>query len=278
MFRIAAFQALLLVWFLPVACVRSPLLLKVGDVSWTGKDFQKEISLYLKGLPVDQVDSGFIKKKVLEELVFKSLLEIWAKKNIKNWPASFSSPQERKKFLHNSLKEHLQISVSEEEKKLRGIYRKNREKFYRPEQCFLEQILVSEENLAAAIYRRLLKGEDFETLAQIYSSGRKTSEIGWVSKGTLKIFDTACDNLSVGAFSKPLKSFYGVHILKVKRKKPGEQQTFSQVREKILKEIKEEAKEASFQKWLKKELKASSVFLNEKLLDNIQIKYKKRLL
>ena len=75
--------------FLLISCSRSPLLLKVGDISWTGKDFQKEVSLYLKTLPVHHLDDELIKKKVLEELIFRSLLEIWATKRIKNWPDFF---------------------------------------------------------------------------------------------------------------------------------------------------------------------------------------------
>ena len=138
--------------------------------------------------------------------------------------------------------------------------------------------MVFKENLGRALYRKLLRGEDFETLAQLYSRSRKTEDISWVSKGTLKIFDRACAELDVGTFSQPLKSFYGFHILKLKEKKPAQQKSFSQVKGKILKQIRDESKESAFQEWLKKELKSSSVFLNEKLLDNIHIRYKKRLL
>ena len=261
-----------------ISCSRSPLLLKVGDISWTGKDFQKEVSLYLKGLPIHQVDAEFVKKKVLEELIFRSLLEIWAKKTIKNWPASFSSSYDKQQFFRENLQKHLPVSSFPEEIELQAFYQKHKKSFYQPEQCFFEQILVFKENLARILYRKLLRGENFNTLAQLYSQGRKTERINWVSKGTLKIFDKACAELDIETFSQPLKSFYGFHILKLKEKKSAEQKTFSQAKEKILRQIKEKSKEAAFQKWLKKELKATSVFLNEKLLDNIYIRYKKRLL
>ena len=263
--------------FLLISCSRSPLLLKVGDISWTGKDFQKEVSLYLKTLPVHHLDDELIKKKVLEELIFRSLLEIWATKRIKNWP-DLSSSQEKQEFFRKNLLELLPAPISPSEKELKAFYQKHKKSFHQPEQCFFEQILVFKENLGRALYRKLLRGEDFETLAQLYSRSRKTEEISWVSKGTLKIFDRACAELDVGTFSQPLKSFYGFHILKLKEKKPAQQKSFAQVKEKILKQIRDESKESAFQEWLKKELKSSSVFLNEKLLDNIHIRYKKRLL
>lgn len=261
-----------------IACSRSPVLLKVENISWTGKDFQKELSLYLKGHPFPLQDTDLIKKKVLEDLVLKSLLEIWAGKNIKDQPKSFSTVAEKYRFFRESLQKHLWRIAPKtfDEKTLRDFYRQHKKSFYQEEQCFLEQILVSKKNFSQALYRRLLKGENFEALVQMYSNDRK--EIGWITKGTLKVFDEACETVKEGEFSSPLKSLYGFHILKVRKKKRGIQKTFEESKGEILETMKRESQKTSFQKWLQKELKSSSVFLNEKLLDNIQIRYKKRLL
>lgn len=261
-----------------IACSRSLVLLKVEHISWTEKDFQKELSLYLKGHSVSFQDTSFIKKKVLEDLILRSLLEIWAEKNIKNRPKSFPAVAEKYRFFRENLQKHLWEKEPKtfKEKTLRDFYTKNKKNFYEEEQCFLEQILVSEKNLSQALYRRLLRGENFETLIQMYSKDSK--QIGWITKGTLKVFDKACETVKEGDFSSPMKSLYGFHILRVRKKKPAFQKTFKESRKEILETMEKEAKEASFQKWLQKELESSSVFLNEKLLDNIQIRYKKRLL
>lgn len=260
------------------ACFRSPVLLKVGSVSWTEKEFQKELFFYLKGHSVSFQDTDFIKKKVLEDLILRSLLQIWAEKNIKNLPKSFSTAAEKHQFFREKLQKHLwEIEPKDfEEKALKDFYKKHKKNFYKEEQCFLEQILVSEENLSQALYRRLLRGESFEALAQMYS--KEIPKIGWIIKGNVKVFDEACGAVKEGGFSSPLKSLYGFHILKVRKKKPAVWKTFEESKEAILETLKKEAQEASFQKWLQKEVSSSSVFLNKKLLDNIQIKYKKRLL
>lgn len=272
---------LLLTGFFPLACTRQePPLLKVENISWTGKDFQQEISLYLKGHPALMFsDMNSIKKKVLKELIFRSLLKTWAQKNIKApWPASFPSLWEERQFFYKNLQAHLTPAFSVPEKKLRAFYRKHKEKFYQPEQCFLKQILVFKESLAQTLYRRLLRGADFDTLAQLHSRGEKVghrSQIGWVAKGTLKIFDKACE-MEIGTFSQPLKSPYGFHILTVKEKKSGKQKSFAQAKKEISAKMEEKTREMAFQNWLKKELETSSVFVNEKLFDSIHIRYKKR--
>ena len=263
-----------------LACTRTTPLLKVESISWTRKDFQKELSLYLEGQPAllfSDMDS--VKKTVLEELIFRSLLKIWARKHIKAaFPASFSSLWEERQFLYKNLQEHLKPTPQVPKEKLKAFYQQNKKSFYQLEQCFLKQIFVFKESLAQTLHQKLLRGADFETMAQLHSQGGgigQKSRIGWVSKGTLKIFDRACE-LETGTFSQPLKSSYGFHILKVTEKKPGKQKSFAQVKGEILAKMEEKTRKIAFKNWLKKELESSSVFVNEKLFDSIHIRYKKR--
>ena len=271
------FRLLFLVCFLSLGCSRESLLLKVGPYSWTAKDFQKELVLYLKGHPVSVpgTDADFIKKTVLEELILRSLLEVWAKKHIKPYPSSFSSLFKKREFLLESLQKHLQSSADPD--KLKVFYERHKKSFYSPGQCLFEQILIPKENLARALERRLLQGESFESLLRLYSPNSEIHPV-WIAKGTLKVFDEACDTLVPGAVSAPLQSAYGFHILKLKTKKPGRQKSFKEVRKGILKEMKTKLQAAAFQKWLKKTLQSSSVFVNEQLMDSLHIGYKKRLL
>lgn len=70
------------------------------------------------------------------------------------------------------------------------------------------------------IYQRLLKGEDFATLAKEFSedkgSALKGGDLDWTAKGTMvPEFEAVMKETKVGNISKPFRSQYGWHVLKV---------------------------------------------------------------
>lgn len=79
-----------------------------------------------------------------------------------------------------------------------------------------------------AVYKRLEKGDDFATLARDYSMDRQSAERG----GDIGYFGVddidpalvaAARQLQAGAYSKPVKTGYGYHIIKLTdRQKAGE--------------------------------------------------------
>ena len=349
--------------------------LKVGSISWTAADLQKEIEAGLNGQPVFPVEEGLIKKKAIEELVFKSLLKIWAEREADN-PA-IASPQakaesaraadpapagadaqhgggasvkpvqnpaagaglsqkqatgtrprtrrgrtrntaaaepkqmlrlllrsarerlqllshrirrrmqaqppaaEREKpepIVLNKLQESLQAAAGKEplkESALRDFYKRNKKSFCRAERRFLEHILVSKENQARILHRRLLRGESFEETAERRSLAPRL--IGWTERGVLNIFDKALDTVKQGAFSPPLESRYGWHIFRAGDLIPAACLTFEEAKEKIAKHVREKQQSALFKQWIQTELRLSPVFLNKELLNRLQISYKKRL-
>ena len=70
------------------------------------------------------------------------------------------------------------------------------------------------------IYQRLKQGEDFATLAKEYSedkgSALKGGDLDWTAKGTMvPEFEAVMATTDIGNISKPFRSQYGWHILKV---------------------------------------------------------------
>ncbi|OUR67386.1 peptidylprolyl isomerase [Marinomonas sp. 42_23_T18] len=70
------------------------------------------------------------------------------------------------------------------------------------------------------IYQRLLKGEDFATLAKEFSedkgSALKGGDLDWTAQGTMvPEFEAVMKETQVGNISKPFRSQYGWHVLKV---------------------------------------------------------------
>lgn len=71
-----------------------------------------------------------------------------------------------------------------------------------------------------AIYQRILNGEDFASLAKEFSedkgSALKGGDLDWTVQGTMvPEFEAVMNETSVGGVSKPFKSQYGWHVLKV---------------------------------------------------------------
>lgn len=73
---------------------------------------------------------------------------------------------------------------------------------------------------ADSVYAVLQKGGDFAKLAQEYSqdpgSAKRGGELGWLQKGALvKEFEDVAFSLKKGEISKPVKTPFGYHIIKV---------------------------------------------------------------
>jgi peptidyl-prolyl cis-trans isomerase SurA len=76
------------------------------------------------------------------------------------------------------------------------------------------------------IYDRLLKGEDFSSLAKETSEDESVKfndgNLGWRTVFALVYpFETAMYETEVGEFSKPFRTQYGYHVLKVNDKRPA---------------------------------------------------------
>ncbi len=71
-----------------------------------------------------------------------------------------------------------------------------------------------------AIVADMAKGEDFATLAQKYSQDEGTApqggDLGWVTEGnTVLAFNNAVFSMKVGDISDPVRSEFGLHLIKV---------------------------------------------------------------
>jgi parvulin-like peptidyl-prolyl isomerase len=188
---------------------------------------------------------------------------------IKKYPSKNAFREALKKYglkegdVRNKI-EHMmlaQVFVNEEvykkaelkEKELLDYYKKNREKFQKPEAARLFHILIKvppeaqkeeKEKLrkkAEDILQRLKKGDDFQKLAWDNSddpSRVKGGDLGVVHRGRLEPdVENPAFALKKGELSGIVTSIYGHHIFKAVEKLPPQQLKFEEVKDKLKKEL-----------------------------------------
>ncbi len=231
----------------------------LGGVDFTKlpKDRQKKIidqaierRLLTNKAIKDGIEKDEIYKKTLESIKRDLALEIWMKKQYAN--------------------------VNATEKEVKDYYKKNADKFKRPEMVKARHILVKTEKEANEIIKDLKKAgsgkkleDKFIALAKKKSvgpSGKNGGELGWFDKKQMvKEFSKAAFSLKKGDFTKkPVKTQFGYHIIMVEDKKPAGKIEFDKVENSIISQIKLEKFKSNVQK-IAKELrnKAKIKYLNK---------------
>jgi len=88
-----------------------------------------------------------------------------------------------------------------------------------PNKVHTLHILVKTEDEAKTILYDLKHGKDFATVAKdksICPSGKKGGDLGWFGrKMMVKEFEDTAFSLETGELSKPIKTQFGWHIIKV---------------------------------------------------------------
>ncbi|MFV9568143.1 peptidylprolyl isomerase [Thermoanaerobacter mathranii] len=172
-----------------------------------------------------------VKENVLDSLIAqKLLLQEALKNNITVTDKEIEEEYQREKefnkditkedvknyLLINKLFEEYTKDVKVTEEELKKYYEDNKDRF---ETVKASHILVSDEKIAQDIYNRLMKGEDFATLAKEYSIDTATKDqggdLGEFARGVMvPEFEQVAFSLKKGQISKPVKTDYGYHIIK----------------------------------------------------------------
>lgn len=121
--------------------------------------------------------------------------------------------------------------INIDEDKLRAHYEKNREKYQWPDRVEYTEIFVKSDSLAKEIHKRLLSGEEFDSLVVKY-----TERPGFKEKfgrhGIKPVLDNAlsmkADQLKEGEFSEPFYHSNGYSIVKLIKKHPAGYKTFEE--------------------------------------------------
>ena len=136
------------------------------------------------------------------------------------------------------VEDEVQGKITEDEIKAR--YEKDTAGYVAPEEVHARHILVKTEEEANAIIKQLADGGDFEAIAKEKSEdpGSKPTggDLGFFTKGQMvPEFEAEAFALKPGETStKPVKTQFGYHILKVEERRAQPVPTLDQVREQVV--------------------------------------------
>lgn len=129
------------------------------------------------------------------------------------------------------------ISVSDEDAK--DFYEKNPSFFVKPQEFRASHILVAEEEKAHELYDEIVnKNGDFALIAADNStcpSAATGGDLNYFTAGQMvPEFEQAVFALNVGEVSKPVKTQFGYHIVKLTDKKDSQTVSFEESKETII--------------------------------------------
>ncbi len=255
---------------------KGPYLAQVGDVKITEADLESE----MQNLP-DYAQSMFEgkegKKRFLDEVIKKEILYQEAlKKGLDKSPEFKQKLEEFKKLtlISDLLEKEIMSKSSVSEQDMKDYYEKNKADFVATSQIKASHILVKTKEDAQKILERLNNGEKFEALAKEASidrvSGKNGGELGYFSRGEMvPEFEKAAAMLNVGEVSKPVKTQFGYHIIKVTDKKTGPVVEFERVKDIIAQKLSGERQKEAFDSYIEGLKKDYKIEVNEKAVASL---------
>ncbi|OOZ90618.1 peptidylprolyl isomerase PrsA [Bacillus cereus] len=241
------------------------------DSTITKSDFEKQLKdRYGKDMLYEMMAQDVITKKytVSDDDVEKEVQKV---KN--QYGDQFTAVLENNRLKDEAdFKKQIKFKLAMNEAIKKSVTEKDVKAHYKPE-IKASHILVSDENEAKEIKKKLDTGASFEELAKQESqdllSKEKGGDLGYFNSGKMAPeFETAAYKLKVGQISNPVKSPNGYHIIKLTDKK--ELKPYDEVKDSIRKNLEEEriADPTFNHKLLQKELKKANIKINDSELED----------
>jgi foldase protein PrsA len=200
----------------------------------------------------------------------KDFSNLLAQENVKydQWKEALKKEMVLQKLI--AIDVNANIKVSEDEAK--NYYNEHRDNYKTESRVRVAQIVVRDLAMAKKIETRLKAGEDFASVATKFSIGPEANrggDLGFITRQVMPDhLDDAIFNLPVNKISPIVQSFYGFHIFKVMEIQPAKIGNFTDIKEKVVADIRSQKEDAAFVSWLEA-LKVKAVIKKE---PNIPVK------
>ena len=221
-----------------------------------GKEITQADLDFMKANLNPQVAQQFLgpegEKHLLSELINQKLLLLDALDKKMDEDSEYQ--EELEKLKENLLTQYAvrkvldSIGISDEEAK--DFYEKNPELFVSPGQIRASHILVEDEAKANELHAEIEAGGDIALLAADNStcpSAAAGGDLNYFSRGQMvPEFEDAAFELEVGGVSKPVKTQFGYHIIKLTDKKEPVTHDFASVQPNIVQNLTAQKQQESY--------------------------------
>lgn len=144
------------------------------------------------------------------------------------------------------------ITVSDTE--ISQYFEQNKASFAQKEQVEASHILVKDKATADKVWKELKAGGDFAKLAKQYSmdsTAANGGQLGYFGKGQMvPAFEKVAFSLGINEISKPVKTEYGYHIIKVTGKKEAKEPNLEDNKAAIKEALKNQKMQSAYATWL----------------------------
>lgn len=175
----------------------------------------------------------------------------------------FVVPEQVKAAYLELSREVVAKGITPQEEELRSYFDAHRANYSVPEQRRASHIFIEldkdagDEEVAAArekleeLRKKLQEGASFEELARKYSedpgSAERGGDLGFFGRGVMsKGVEDAAFSLDVGEVSEPVRSEFGMHLVKLTDIRPGKTLDFDEARDQVLRDYRRERAETLY--------------------------------
>ena len=163
------------------------------------------------------------------------------------------------------------VDVKKEE--IDKYYRKNIDKFQRPDQCRFRQIITKKRDRANEAKNKLEHGDSFIKVVDVYDEGpyhEKEGDTGYIDRNLLPSFlGRKCDELDINEISDILESPYGFCIVKLLDRRKQKKLSLDEAKDEINNILIEEKGREELAKWLSSRRKEAVVVINWEAINEI---------
>lgn len=212
---------------------------KVGNKSITDTDV-KEILGNIPPAQRQQLDSdNDAKARIVENVIVEQLFVQEAEKTGISKDKEFVQALDRARrqlLAQRFLQKTIQPKIADESN-LKKFFEKNKGR-YSQDEVHAFHVLVKSEADANEVYGKAIKGEDFQVLAKKYSkdpsAAQNMGDLGFFTRSRMvPAFADAAFSMQKGEISKPVKSPFGWHVIKVVDKRAGKSVGYSDVKDQV---------------------------------------------
>jgi peptidyl-prolyl cis-trans isomerase C len=227
-------------------------------------EYQKQSRLVIKG--ISELDR---RRDILEQLIRDQVLIIGAYKEglDKEVEKDTTVQQQKEQVLLNELyKKEILDKTRVSESEIKDNYDKLKQEIH------VWHILLETKEQADSVYQQLKEGADFAELAKEKSidpsAKSNAGDLGFFGWGKMvPEFQEVAFKMKDGEISRPVKTTFGWHIIKLIERREVEQQPFEQVKDMIRAKLERDKREARMREYFDQLKKKVNFKLNEEALD-----------